>query len=119
MSSNENIIRNQITLKNLSSPYHATKCKANSVVTDVDHHPYTRFFKGQRDSHTPVVHEREAGWRPLRNECYNPIVDTHPDPYPDHCWETACSVGFPCRSCNVSRKAHDVQMRSQCIVQIP
>lgn len=31
--------------------------------TDMDHHPYTRFFRGVYDNPRPVVHSRHAGVR--------------------------------------------------------
>ena len=41
------------------------------VLTDVDHFPYTRHFRGRYNSDRPTVWSREAGYSPLFNGCYN------------------------------------------------
>lgn len=89
-------IRKQIGEKAGSNPFYGTMNGAESVITDMDHFPYTRFFRGIYKSTEPVVVEREAGWRPHRNSCYTVNYAKTKDPYPNHCFETACSTVYPC-----------------------
>jgi hypothetical protein len=89
-------IRSMIRRKQGWKPFLATLEDTTSVMTDMDHFPYTRFFRGRADSTCPIVFEREAGWRPLENACYEfnrPPCKTKP---PKYCWESACSVVYPC-----------------------
>jgi hypothetical protein len=55
---------------------HAKRCKVGHephfpdgkniklVLTDMDHHPYRRFFRGVYWKPVPVIHSRYAGYRP-------------------------------------------------------
>jgi hypothetical protein len=94
---------------------------AESVITDMDHFPYTRFFRGVYNSTNPVVLEREAGWRPRRNACYSVNYCNDKGPYPNHCFETACSTVYPCHPETLQRysdrEALLVQLNKNCIVQ--
>ena len=63
-------VQNQILMKKGYSPYYGTINEASHVISDMDHFPYTRFFRGVYYSSNPTVFEREAGWRPVRNNCY-------------------------------------------------
>jgi hypothetical protein len=117
---NINSVREQIKLKKDDNPYFSTMNDAESVITDMDHFPYTRFFRGVYHSSDPVVFEREAGWRPPRDECYRGCYYYNPE-YPDHCFETACSTVFPCYPKYLTkysdRDAMNVQLNRSCIVQ--
>jgi hypothetical protein len=62
-------IRSQIQ-KKLNGPYFSTNSATTNVVTDMDHHPYSRWFRGVYYFPNPIIMEREAGWRPRRDSCY-------------------------------------------------
>jgi hypothetical protein len=113
-------VRQQIFLKKGHLPYFGTKNCAESVITDMDNFPYTRFFRGVYYSPDPVVFEREAGWRPQRNSCYKGSCYSE-SPYPNHCFESPCSTVYPCYPPNLSKIADkdalDVQLNRSCIVQ--
>lgn len=118
---NENIlsIRNQIQMKKEYHPYYSTMNNTKSVITDMDHFPYTRFYRGIYNSSDPIVFEREAGWRPTRNFCYKGAICTDKDPYPNHCFETACSTVFPCYPQYLTKYADkeslNVQLNNACV----
>lgn len=73
-------IREEIK-KKISGPYFANSQTVNNVVTDMDHHPYTRWFRGVYYYPDPIVIEREAGWRPLDNRCYSIISPPREEPH--------------------------------------
>lgn len=100
MNNIENV-RKMIRYKQSNTPFYGTTHQAGSVVTDVDHFPYSRYYRGVYYSDKPVVFEREAGWRPIREGCYK--ISVPPDEqeskssfYPNHCWASACSTVYPC-----------------------
>ena len=94
--SNVDAVRSQIGSKlNYNVPYYATMPSAGSVLTDMDQFPYKRFFRGVYYEDTPTVFEREAGWRPRKDECYVELVV--PDIKRAHyCWEYPCTTCKPC-----------------------
>jgi len=118
---NVDSVRRQIKHKQSSKPYMASIQDTTSVVTDMDNFPYNRFFRGVYHSSDPVVMEREAGWRPVQNNCYNTIRKSEKDSYPRHCWESACSTVYPCYPEYLAkysdRGALNVQLNRACIVQ--
>ena len=91
-------VRTQIARKKDPNPYHATTQQAVQVITDYDTFPYPRYYRGVPDSSVPIVAEREAGWRPRHDGCYrvNQPPSMTPGPYPNHCFQSACSTVFPC-----------------------
>ncbi len=93
---NINFIREQIGFKtDYNHPYYATAGPVQMVLTDMDHFPYTRYYRGVYYNDAPIVIEREAGFRPLDNPCYRrqsvPVAFT-----PKYCWEFPCSTALPC-----------------------
>lgn len=41
------------------------------MITDMDHHPYRRFFRGEYKNSDPIIHSRYAGYRPyLEYGCF-------------------------------------------------
>jgi len=93
---NINAVRYQIGLKiNYNTPYYATRAAAGGVLTDFDHFPYTRYYRGVAESSEPVVLEREAGYRPLDNQCYRHL-QTPVRSDPQYCWQNACNTVLPC-----------------------
>ena len=90
----------QIIRKQNSCPYYATISNVKSVVTDQDHFPYTRQFRGDYTAQTPIIYSREAGWRPLNNDCYKntnlPIIT--PTVPIINCFSYPCSTVRPCKN---------------------
>jgi hypothetical protein len=113
-------IRKQIELKQGYKPHYGTINEANSTVTDIDHFPYTRFYRGVPSSTNPILFEREAGWRPQKNSCYRVGDCNYKSHYPKHCFETACSTVYPRVPGSLSRDsdkdALNVQLKNSCII---
>lgn len=114
-------VRKQIHMKSGYVPHYGTINGAESVVTDMDHFPYTRFYRGVYNSSQPVVFEREAGWRPHRDACYSVNKYDLQSSYPNHCFEAPCSTVYPCYPQYLQkfsdRDALNVQLNRGCIVQ--
>ena len=92
-------VRKQIERKLNYKPYHATVTQSVQVLTDYDTFPYPRYYRGVPDSTVPIVAEREAGWRPRHDSCYNIVKPNNLKPYPkypNHCFQSACSTTYPC-----------------------
>jgi hypothetical protein len=89
-------IRKQISIKNGYNPYYATVNDTKSVITDMDHFPYTRFFTGIPTSSEPVVFKREAGWNSNFSNS-SPNESTKENIYPNHCFQGSCSTTYPCK----------------------
>lgn len=120
---NVETVRSMINRKNSSIPFKATINESGSTFTDFDNFPYNRFYRGVYYSPYPVVIEREAGFRPRRDDCYqmNIPYDRKNHIYPNHCFESACSVVYPCYPpylAKVSDKeALNVILNKACTVQ--
>lgn len=110
-------IRREIELKRGYLPYYGTATVAGSIITDMDHHPYTRFYRGVPNYHQPVIFEREAGWRPQRNACYEVSCSKKESPYPNHCFESACSTVYPCYPKISDKSDTSVRLTNECIIQ--
>lgn len=76
-------------------PYYATNKTVKNFVTDMDDFPYNRFYRGAYYLDSPVIMERQAGYRLIQNECYKNKISYKPE-YPKHCFEAACSTVYPC-----------------------
>ncbi len=68
---NYTILQNDIYMKKSSTPHFPKESDLSMTYTDVDHFPYTRQFRGKYNLDNPTVWDREAGYRPLQNVCYN------------------------------------------------
>jgi len=91
---NHNFVQSLIQNKKNFIPYYSS---GPSVVTDMDVFPYTRFYRNDPTSDSVQIFEREAGWKPVKNKCYNdPVVKPELDLYPNHCFQSAPSVTYPC-----------------------
>ena len=94
---NINSVRAQIARKiDYNRPYYADPPATHGVITDMDHFPYKRYFRGVYYESHPVVMEREAGFRPRRDSCYTQISLPKPN-HPNYCWEYPCSTVKPCK----------------------
>jgi hypothetical protein len=61
---NQEWIAKQIHLKNMyACPYESLANDVTHVVTDVDHFPYTRFYRGVYNNVHPQIWMREAGFK--------------------------------------------------------
>ena len=116
-------VRDMIAKKKGDMPYHATQDTASNVITDFYHFPYNRYFRGHFSSPTPIVAEREAGFRPRHDECYKIEIPPSGEssPYPNHCFEGPCSLVTPCYPAYLrkysDRDAMNVQLNKACTVQ--
>lgn len=115
-SMNIDSVRQQIMKKNNTVPYISNGTNVLSVITDQDHHPYSRYFRGVYYFPEPIVFEREAGWRPQQQNCYEMIVPYQADIQPTNCFEAACSTIYPCYSEN-SDTGLNKKTNHSCIVK--
>jgi hypothetical protein len=95
---NKKQIRLEIERKmNPNVPYYASSCTiSNGPITDYDHFPYKRNFRGIYNIPSPVALEREAGWRPRVDSCYKELVEPVTC-NKNYCWQYPCSTVFPCK----------------------
>ena len=107
-------VREQIVRKKCNSPYFATTDHYNQVWTDYDVFPYTRFFSGIPLSSKPIVAEREAGWMFRKDECYkaSKLSNICEEPYPNHCFQSACSTVRPCHPKHDRDELHQIYNKS-------
>lgn len=96
-SNNRSWIANQIYLKNMYAyPYQSLANDIKHVVTDIDHFPYTRFYRGVYNDSHPHIWQREAGYHRLYNDNYKEhllyIVKPHQSPT-----QIPCSTILPRR----------------------
>jgi hypothetical protein len=118
---NVNSVREQINRKKQSRPFLATINDAAQTITDYDTFPYPRWFRGVPESSQPIVAEREAGWRTRYDDCYSVERPLIPEPYPDHCFEAACSIVYPCRpkffQKYADREAIEIAINDACLIR--
>lgn len=116
-----NKVREEIFKKTSNRPYFANSKTINSSITDMDHHPYTRWFRGVYYYPEPVIMEREAGFRPIKNSCYEVNIPYIRDEDPNHCYEAPCSTTFPCYPKYLAKYsdkiALDAMINTACIPQ--
>ena len=114
-------IRREINKKTSSMPYFANSETIENTITDMDHHPYTRWFRGVYYSEEPIIIEREAGWRPIRNSCYALVMPVEETSDPQHCFEAPHTTTFPCHlkysSRHADKEALDSTINSTCMTQ--
>lgn len=77
-----------------TEPYYATKRNVVQVITDYDELPYKRWYREIPEINVPIIAEREAGYRPLIKNIY---IENKTEPEKiNHCFESACSIVYPC-----------------------
>jgi hypothetical protein len=108
-------LRRSIARKISPNPYLANNNSVRNVITDMDHQPYQRFFRGVYYYPDPIIFEREAGYRAIEKGCYTSVSENIADEKPDHCFELPCSTILPCRT-NGKEKI-DTIINNECIVQ--
>jgi hypothetical protein len=114
-------IRSQILRKQNYKPYSATLNTGSIVLTDYDHFPYQRYYRGIPNSDRPIVAEREAGWRPIYNRCYKDDQKIDEISNNNFCFETACSTVYPCHPDYLAKYADrdslNVMLNNECVSQ--
>lgn len=114
-------VRHEIAKKISSRPYFANGDTVDNVVTDMDHHPYTRWYRGVYYYPDPIVMEREAGWRSRRDLCYEVIAPQVKSDDPHHCFEVPCSTILPCYPKYLTkyadRDALSIMIDNACVTQ--
>ena len=117
---NMNAIQIQIAAKKGTEPYFACGKDVAAVLTDYDTFPYPRWFRGKAQKPFPIVAEREAGWRVRQDYCYEVNCDCREVPYPEHCFEPACSTVYPCLPSEnpFDKRVHKIngEMEETCLV---
>jgi hypothetical protein len=106
-----------------STPYYARDNTVKGMVTDMDHFPYTRFFRGNFRSEEPTIFNREAGYRRIDNSCYHGII-AYPEPhYPNFCFQAPCSTVYPCAPAYLQREndkpSLDIFLNKLCVLKSP
>ncbi len=119
----QNVRRQMMSKLDYSMPFIPTAQMAAGTVNDMDNFPYKRFFRGRYYESHPIVFEREAGWRPRHDKCYKKEYEYTPSDYPNHCFEAACSIVYPCYP-DYLRKYSDAQaldlfLNRKCVLQSP
>lgn len=100
---NRAFVQQQIKIKNYCPcPYTPYGSAIKNVVTDVDHFPYTRFYRGQYNDTKPHIWEREAGYHRLQNDMYKKTL-TYQVHQPDVPFQIPCTTilrhkGSSCKS---------------------
>ena len=114
---NVDFVRQQILHKNSNTPYFALDSTVTNVVTDMDHFPYSRWYRGVYDFSEPIVAEREAGFRKLENDAYKPRIPIKPEKNRPLCFQAPCSTVYPCFADDKNSKKHC--MNDNCITFSP
>jgi hypothetical protein len=114
---NFNSIRKLIARKQSHEPSFTTREDASNIITDFDHFPYKRFFRGVYNNYKPVLLEREAGYRPIRNNCYQ-FIDCKPLPPlepPNVCFQFPCSTIYPCMPKMQTNESQGLAPNQDCV----
>ena len=113
----------QINLKKGSIPYFGTSLNNMNVITDYDTFPYTRYFRGESESFIPIVAEREAGWRPRNEDCYNDNFKReknqkkhHDIENPKHYFQPPCSTVYPKYVSENDISITDIKLNENCVI---
>lgn len=120
---NINSVRNLIANKNsYDIPYYPRVDNIKSVITDMDTFPYPRFYRGQWNSNTPIIFDREAGWHPRFDKFYSPYKE-YQEHKPNFCFEAPCSTVYPCYPEYLKKYADkqemEVMLNRLCVAKSP
>lgn len=63
----DNMLQYAIMMKNSDYLHFPQNCQIKSALTDMDHFPYRRFFRGVYNESEPVIFGRQAGYRSFIN----------------------------------------------------
>lgn len=100
----------------LDKPFIPTIQNVTGIITDQDHFPYTRWFRGRYYCDKPIVAEREAGYRTRHDYCYETnkcCTSIHNKP--EICFQSPCSVVFPCNPCINNPQKIGLYSNTSCI----
>lgn len=92
------IIQIEIEKKKMSKPYFPDPDLIYQIKTDVNEWPYRRYFRGKKDSYTPHIWEREAGYSTVlttintNNKVNETLVGA------TCCFQLPCSTILPCKN---------------------
>ena len=116
-------IRYQINNKKGFCPYYGTRMNNKNVITDYDTFPYSRYFRGDAHSDIPIVAEREAGWRPRNEDCYdskyvrNESQKKHHDIVtPRNFFQPPCSTVYPKYVKDGDISLSDIKLNENCVI---
>jgi hypothetical protein len=121
-------VRHEMEQKiNYKTPYYANNNTVKKCITDFDVFPYTRWYRGVATSDNPIIIEREAGYRKVKQSLteeqknnmkyryttantfkedtggkqmlgLNGFLDSSESSQQiRHCFEAACSTVYPCK----------------------
>lgn len=76
------VIEQSINQKNSYQPFWPNGKQIKLTLTDMDHFPYRRFFRGVYNEPIPIIHSRYAGYRPYMD----------------------IGCGIKCKTCPVNKK---------------
>jgi hypothetical protein len=112
---NQKYIEQQIQLKNQSGhPYISWGNDVKHVITDVDHFPYTRFYRGVYNDFKPHIWEREAGYHILNNQNYD-FIPIYNIQYPQNTFQIPCSTILP----SAYNKKTNLSTNNDCVNESP
>ena len=95
-SRNFALVQEQIALKTSHVPFLPSVEWVEHTLTDQDHYPYTRFYRGVASSVNPIVFEREAGYHPIDNEPYKYTSKGKPCKT-NLCFQAPCNMVRRCK----------------------
>jgi hypothetical protein len=123
---NERNVKNiqyQINLKKGSNPYFSTVKTNKNVITDYDTFPYPRYFRGEFASTAPIVAEREAGWRPRNEVCYQSESEQsaskklqHDIASPRNFFQPPCSTVYPKYISGNDISFDNIKLNENCVI---
>lgn len=89
---NQIFIQDMIKKKNSYQPYMSSANDIKLILTDIDHFPYRRFYRGIYNDDKPHIWEREAGYFPIQPNKQTAIFPVN---YPNHVFQVPCSTILP------------------------
>ena len=97
-----------INIKNSDKPLYCVYNDIKKQNTDYDHFPYTRYFRSNVGSDKLTINTRKSGFSNTNFiKCYDitKINTQNKIKYPEHCFESSCSLNKPCFKENVDKFA--------------
>ena len=93
-------VRALVKQKMSGAPFTVSNGAVSKVITDMDciSAVYPRFWRGIPEFTSPVIFEREAGYRPLNSDCYKPFGWVERPPPPDSWFSPPCATVTPAYS---------------------
>lgn len=107
MNENKFIVKNEIIKKIGNCPYIPNLNITREIKTDMDHFPYTRWYRGVYNSDKPIIMDREAGWQIIDNDKYI-TLSNEKDEKPNHCFQAPCSTIYPCFNTKSRNTDYDI-----------